>query len=79
MSNIPMPEISPNFTIDDIHKIREWYDKVYEGMTTQEISAHTSNEAKRFLAALNSPRDPALKEEVKRCLESVRKPEKVSV
>jgi hypothetical protein len=22
--NIPKPEISPNFTIDDIHKIREW-------------------------------------------------------
>jgi hypothetical protein len=22
--NIPKPEISPSFTIDDIHKIREW-------------------------------------------------------
>ena len=22
--NIPKPDISPNFTIDDIHKIREW-------------------------------------------------------
>ena len=22
--NIPQPELSPNFTIDDIHKIREW-------------------------------------------------------
>ncbi|MDR1481541.1 MAG: hypothetical protein LBI74_02835 [Synergistaceae bacterium] len=22
--DIPKPEISPNFTIDDIHKIREW-------------------------------------------------------
>jgi len=74
-----MPEISPAFTIEDIHKIREWYDKVYEGMTTQEISVHTSNEAKRFLAELNSPRDPAIKAEVKRRLESVKRPEKVSV
>jgi hypothetical protein len=22
--DIPKPDISPNFTIDDIHKIREW-------------------------------------------------------
>jgi len=22
--NVPKPDISPNFTIDDIHKIREW-------------------------------------------------------
>ena len=24
MNNLPKPEISPNFTIEDIHKIREW-------------------------------------------------------
>jgi hypothetical protein len=24
MNNIPMPKISPDFTIEDIHKIREW-------------------------------------------------------
>jgi hypothetical protein len=22
--DVPKPELSPNFTIDDIHKIREW-------------------------------------------------------
>jgi hypothetical protein len=25
IKNIPKPVLSPNFTIDDIHKIREWH------------------------------------------------------
>lgn len=29
-------EISPNFTIDDIHKIREYNDKITKNMTPQE-------------------------------------------
>ncbi|GMO57438.1 MAG: hypothetical protein Ta2A_02950 [Treponemataceae bacterium] len=30
--SIPKPHISPNFTIDDLHKIREWnYERTKDG------------------------------------------------
>jgi len=35
--NIKKPDISPDFTIEDIHKIREWHAELYKGMTRQEI------------------------------------------
>ena len=79
MNNIPMPELSPNFTIEDIHKIREWYEKTYDGMTPQEISAHTHREAECFRAELAKPADPAIEAEVQRRLASVRKPAKASI
>jgi broad specificity phosphatase PhoE len=59
MNNIPMPEISPEFTIDDIHKVREWQYEKYKGMTPEEICEDTRKDAERFLAELNSPRDPS--------------------
>jgi hypothetical protein len=31
MNNVPKPEISPYFTIDDIHKISEWHILVARG------------------------------------------------
>lgn len=34
--DIPKPEISPNFTIDDIHKIREWHYEILKDATTEE-------------------------------------------
>ena len=34
--NIPKPEISPAFTIDDIHKIREWHYQMLKDATVQE-------------------------------------------
>ena len=42
-----MPElkISPNFTIDDIHKIREYNYEITKGMTTEELSAYYKNSA----------------------------------
>ena len=33
---IPKPEISPEFTIDDIHKIREWHYLMLKDATVQE-------------------------------------------
>jgi len=74
MNNIPMPEISPAFTIEDIHKIREWHYEIYKGMTPQEICEYTHREAERFKADLAKPRDPVIEAEVSRLLQSVRKP-----
>jgi hypothetical protein len=34
--NIPKPEISPNFTVEDIRNLRNWYDAIQEGMTSAE-------------------------------------------
>jgi hypothetical protein len=37
--NIPKPEISPSFTIDDIHKIREWNCERRKDATVEECLA----------------------------------------
>jgi hypothetical protein len=34
--DIPKPKISPNFTIDDIHKIREWHNERLKDATIEE-------------------------------------------
>jgi hypothetical protein len=34
--DIPKPQISPNFTIDDIHKIREWHYERLKDATIEE-------------------------------------------
>ncbi|MCL2615611.1 MAG: hypothetical protein FWD30_02305 [Dehalococcoidia bacterium] len=78
MNNIPMPEISPSFTIADIHKIREWNYERRKGMTPEEICEDTRKGAERFEARLAKPVDPAIHAEVDRLLLSVSKPEKVS-
>ena len=37
--NIPEPTLSPNFTIDDIHKIREWnYERLKDATAEERIS-----------------------------------------
>ncbi|GHS94433.1 hypothetical protein AGMMS50276_07080 [Synergistales bacterium] len=33
---VPKPNISPNFTIDDIHKIREWHYEILKDATLEE-------------------------------------------
>jgi hypothetical protein len=67
MSDIPEPEISPNFTIEDIHKIREWNYERRKGMTPQEICEDTRKGAERFFA-MRKPADPAMLDEVQRLL-----------
>ncbi|MCL2140480.1 MAG: hypothetical protein FWH42_02200 [Dehalococcoidia bacterium] len=47
--NIPKPEISPIFTIDDIHKIREWHYERQKGMTPEEIIEDTRKGAQKKL------------------------------
>ena len=76
MNNIPKPEISPNFTIEDIHKIREWNYERRKGMTTEEAWADIRKGAERFL---NSPVDPAIQAEVKRRLEAIRKAKQTAI
>jgi hypothetical protein len=73
MNDLPKPDISPDFTIEDIHKIRAWNYERYKGMTSQEICEDTQKRANFFLESLKKPVDPAIVEEVKRNLESVRK------
>ena len=35
-NDIPKPDISPDFTIDDIHKIREWHYERLKDATVEE-------------------------------------------
>ena len=49
INNIPKPEISPNFTIEDIHKIREWKYERRKNMTTAEWLADEAAGAQRML------------------------------
>ena len=39
--NIPAPEVSPDFTIEDIHKIREWNYERLKDATIEERLADT--------------------------------------
>ena len=55
MNNIDPPEISPAFTVEDIHKIREWNYERRKGMTSQEICEDIRQGADRFLAQLDAP------------------------
>ena len=43
--DIPKPDISPAFTIDDIHKIREWYYERLKDATPEERRADTERRA----------------------------------
>ena len=43
--DIPKPEISPAFTIEDIHKIREWDYERLKDATPEEYKADTERRA----------------------------------
>jgi len=73
MSDIPKPEISPAFTLEDIRKIRDWNYERRKVMTPQEFREDRRKRAERFLARLAQPSDPAIVAEVQRRLEAVRK------
>jgi len=46
--NIPQPEISQDFTIDDIHKIREWNYEKLKDATPEERAEYYRNSTQRF-------------------------------
>ena len=73
MSDIPEPEISPAFTLEDIRKIRDWSYERRKTMTPQEFREDERKRAERFLARMSAPADPAISAEVDRRLEAVRK------
>jgi hypothetical protein len=50
--NIPKPELSPNFTIDDIHKIREWNYERLKNATVDERLADMQRRSAPVIAEL---------------------------
>lgn len=50
------PDISPNFTIDDIHKIREYNYERRKNMTVQEIIADTKKGADEMTELIKKAR-----------------------
>jgi hypothetical protein len=46
--DIPMPDISSDFTIEDIHKIREWNYERRKLMTAEDRCADVNESAARF-------------------------------
>jgi len=76
MSDIPKPEISPDFTLEDIRKIRDWNYERRKGMTPQEICEDTRKGAERVLALLAQPADPAALAEVQRRIDEACKKRK---
>ena len=46
--DIPMPDISPDFTIEDIHKIREWNYERRKHMTVEDRCADVRAVSARF-------------------------------
>jgi len=54
MSDIPEPEISPAFTLEDIRKIRDWNCERRKRMTPEEFREARRRGAERFLAQLDN-------------------------
>jgi hypothetical protein len=54
--DIPVPEISPNFTIDDIHKIRDWHYEILKDATNEEQIDFYRREAAPLMAGLETAR-----------------------
>ena len=49
---ITQPNISPDFTIEDIHKIREYHYELTKDMTTQEKINFFNEGGRAFLAEM---------------------------
>jgi len=56
MNKIPKPEISPSFTIEDIHKLREWHFECRKGMSKPEIIEHINRRGREFEAFVKAER-----------------------
>jgi hypothetical protein len=54
--DIPKPEISPNFTIDDIHKIREWNYERRKDATIEELLADIDKGAEEGIKQIEEMR-----------------------
>ena len=58
--DIPKPDISPNFTIDDIHKIREWNYERLKDATIEERLKDISEGATEGLKQIEALRTSAI-------------------
>ncbi|MDR1885336.1 MAG: hypothetical protein LBQ56_03615 [Synergistaceae bacterium] len=54
--DIAKPKISPNFTVEDIHKIREWDYERLKDATREEIIADINGRAAPVIAELEAAR-----------------------
>lgn len=64
--DIPKPKISPNFTVEDIRKLRDWDAERWENMTQAEIIADIHEGAKPMLKRLDemrAARDNAMRQQ----------------
>jgi len=50
--DIPEPKLSPNFTIDDIHKIRSWNYERFKDATAKEQSEYDRKLSAEFVKKL---------------------------
>jgi len=53
--DIPKPMISPDFTIDDIHKIREWHYERMKDATPEEQRKETEENLRWFHERMVTP------------------------
>jgi hypothetical protein len=56
--DIPKPKLSPNFTIDDIHKIREWNYERLKDSTLEEREAESKQRTLEYAKRFNYVFDP---------------------
>ncbi|MCL1947844.1 MAG: hypothetical protein FWF51_11960 [Chitinivibrionia bacterium] len=57
INNIPKPNISSDFTIDDIHKIREWHYECLKDASFDEYLKDIENQSNNFLRRMRSFND----------------------
>ena len=58
------PKISPNFTIEDIHKIREYNYEMTKHMTTEELSAYYERGAKKAFKRMSELKEEKRKKHI---------------
>jgi hypothetical protein len=61
--NVPFPDISPDFTIDDIHKIREWSYERRKDATIEEFNQDMEECSAGFRRQLQKIREEREKRE----------------
>ena len=62
--DIPMPAISPEFTTEDIHKIREWNYERRKHMTVEDRCADRNRAAERMMREIEEIRKRRLATDV---------------
>jgi hypothetical protein len=57
MNKIPMPDISPNFTLEDIRKIRDYHAELFSDMTRAEQVAYYRKEGQKAMDYMKKLRE----------------------